>query len=363
MLLAGLLQAMLLVGCTDSHEPNARSDAGDDPIEDARMTAGNGSEANGGSGASGGGGGTGGEGGTGGSGATGGGSGEGGESGQSGAGGSGANGGAGGVGGQSGTGGGSGQGGTGGVSPPRDAGTRTDAETPDTGIVEELFTCEQVEAAYRDLLTAFADCTGASECHILLGQCGVGLGGCHEAVNNGLAQERLDALGLQYGNLGCTGSVCRCEPPPQVDCIRGQCRPAAERGCPERIREVACDATPPDCPEGFFPGSDGACWTGECLHCVNGCQSDDECVGVTYCGCGYHEGCGWAETVFRLDSETDPCIVDIADSDSCPDTCPISCPPVCEDDPNDRCCAWCDPPDGARCENGICVEILTHMCM
>ncbi len=133
--------------------------------------------------------------------------------------------------------------------------------------------------------------------------------------------------------------------------------------CPERIIEPACNALPPECPEGYFPGSDGMCWTGQCLHCIDGCQSDEDCVAVQVCGCGYHEGCGWAETRFRFALETDSCIQLI--TSPCPGACwdVLDCPPACGEDVPPRCCGWCDPPDDTECQGGECVEIITHMCM
>lgn len=132
--------------------------------------------------------------------------------------------------------------------------------------------------------------------------------------------------------------------------------------CPERIGPIACDAMPPDCAPDTFPATDGWCWTGECLDCERGCQSDADCVGVKVCGCGYHEGCGWAESLYALRLESDPCIVSIAAD--CPADCrPDVCPQPCASDSEYRCCGWCDPPDSARCQDGLCVEVLTHMCM
>ncbi|MFH1435712.1 MAG: hypothetical protein ABIJ56_08360 [Pseudomonadota bacterium] len=135
-----------------------------------------------------------------------------------------------------------------------------------------------------------------------------------------------------------------------------------ETSCPERILPALCPALPPDCPEGYFPVSDGTCWTGACLHCIDGCLSDGECVALQVCGCGYHEGCGWAETTFRFELETDECIRPI--DQACPGACHDSeeCPPVCEEDPNGRCCGWCDPPDDTQCVDGACEEIINHMC-
>jgi hypothetical protein len=94
---------------------------------------------------------------------------------------------------------------------------------------------------------------------------------------------------------------------------------------------------------------------------VDGCQSDDDCVAVQYCWCGYHEPCGWAETVFRLALETDDCIQHR--DGICPESCleHQSCPPDCDSININRCCGYCFP-DAAACENGSCVDLILHVC-
>ncbi len=122
--------------------------------------------------------------------------------------------------------------------------------------------------------------------------------------------------------------------------------------CSERIGSVLCDSLPPSCPPGQFPVSDGSCWTGKCLDCVDGCQSDTDCVVVRACGCNYHEGCQWAETSFRA-ALLDSCIR--TTQQQCTSDCPSS---FCNGDN----CPWCDA-DYAECINGACRSIVDHMCM
>ncbi|MFH1437313.1 MAG: hypothetical protein ABIJ56_16515 [Pseudomonadota bacterium] len=134
--------------------------------------------------------------------------------------------------------------------------------------------------------------------------------------------------------------------------------------CPERILPVSCDSIPPDCPPGYFPEVEGGCWSGKCLHCIDGCQSDDDCVAIQVCGCWYHEGCGWAETKYRFNLETDECIQLI--TSECPMDCggdDYECPSGCSGEGDYRCCGWCDPPDDTECVDGACIEIIDHMCM
>lgn len=122
-------------------------------------------------------------------------------------------------------------------------------------------------------------------------------------------------------------------------------------GCDERIVPVACNELPPDCPDGQFPASDGSCWTGACLDCLDGCQRDSDCVVVRACGCFYHEGCSWAETSYRA-ALLDECVRPV--TEQCTVDCPAS---FC----NGSTCPWCDA-DGAECVNGVCQEIINHMC-
>ncbi len=126
---------------------------------------------------------------------------------------------------------------------------------------------------------------------------------------------------------------------------------SGEQGCSDRILPVTCRAEPPDCAAGEFPASHGTCWTGECLDCVDGCQSNDDCVIVEACGCYYHEGCSWAETRYRAD-RLDPCIRAPGE------TCSADCP-------SDVCgaldCPWCTA-DVAQCDNGRCRGVVNHEC-
>jgi hypothetical protein len=95
----------------------------------------------------------------------------------------------------------------------------------------ELTTCAGVVAAYELLTTGIGQpCNVAPQCEVLVGHCGVGLGGCFYAVSRSgdaawyVSQEQLDALAARFQELGCTGPICRCAPPPeQADCIDHQC--------------------------------------------------------------------------------------------------------------------------------------------
>ena len=85
--------------------------------------------------------------------------------------------------------------------------------------------CSRIEAEYTRL-TEQVTCAGNTDCHLLFGSCGVGLGGCYYPVKVGVSQAQLDALSAQWTALGCEAGrpVCRCAAPPDtVSCDTGTC--------------------------------------------------------------------------------------------------------------------------------------------
>ncbi len=94
-----------------------------------------------------------------------------------------------------------------------------------TGCVQGMGTCEGVQAAYQWLISGDdKTCEDDTDCHMLNGQCGSGLGGCYEAVTLDVTDAMLVALGKKYGALGCISAVCDCgPPPPAVKCLDGKC--------------------------------------------------------------------------------------------------------------------------------------------
>jgi hypothetical protein len=67
-------------------------------------------------------------------------------------------------------------------------------------------------------------CVDQDDCHVLIGQCGAGLGGCHHVVNTGVSQMQLDDLGQAWTDAQCGGGVCDCaEPPSEVECTNDVC--------------------------------------------------------------------------------------------------------------------------------------------
>ncbi len=84
-------------------------------------------------------------------------------------------------------------------------------------------TCDDIEAAYTAATTGDA-MSCETECHILNGHCGVGLGSCYYGVNTGVSQSELDGIATRWVRLGCGGAVCDCGPPPEsVRCDAGGC--------------------------------------------------------------------------------------------------------------------------------------------
>lgn len=88
-------------------------------------------------------------------------------------------------------------------------------------------TCADLEAEYEALVGVTASMCGApGECHIVYGHCGVGLGGCHYALNVSTTQEALNDLASRWTAMGCDAGrpVCDCPMPPEdVRCDAGGC--------------------------------------------------------------------------------------------------------------------------------------------
>ncbi len=89
-------------------------------------------------------------------------------------------------------------------------------------------TCQTVEADYEKVISDNISCKSDADCQMLYGQCWIGLGGCYEFANQDLSQAVLDGLAKKFQELGCSGPVCKCAPPPAPACVDGQCGPAPE---------------------------------------------------------------------------------------------------------------------------------------
>jgi hypothetical protein len=83
--------------------------------------------------------------------------------------------------------------------------------------------CAEIEAAYESEVS-LAQCSVDEDCKIVLGHCGVGLGGCDYAVNVEVSETLLDQLADAYVAANCTQGVCDCAPPPAMAvCVEGTC--------------------------------------------------------------------------------------------------------------------------------------------
>ncbi|MBW2463511.1 MAG: hypothetical protein JRH11_17810 [Deltaproteobacteria bacterium] len=100
-----------------------------------------------------------------------------------------------------------------------------DSDCSVVGGVAVCGTCGSIELIYEGLTTGDATlCTIDADCHVLSGQCSVGLGGCYHAVNTDTTRDQLAALGAMYTAASCTSAVCDCTAPPSsVRCDAGSC--------------------------------------------------------------------------------------------------------------------------------------------
>ena len=94
-----------------------------------------------------------------------------------------------------------------------------------TGCASGIGSCAGVKETYDWIVgEGQAKCELDTDCKILSGSCGAGLGGCWEAVTIPTSQQVLAALGARYSALGCTEAVCDCAPQPaSVKCVTGKC--------------------------------------------------------------------------------------------------------------------------------------------
>jgi len=88
---------------------------------------------------------------------------------------------------------------------------------------DHQYSCDGVQGLYADYLEHKA-CTDDSDCVVVEGHCGIGIGGCYDAVNRAWGQAGLDAIAEVWTKEGCTGPVCDCSAPPDgAYCGNGVC--------------------------------------------------------------------------------------------------------------------------------------------
>lgn len=84
-------------------------------------------------------------------------------------------------------------------------------------------TCNQLTALHDDYVSHTA-CQDDSDCVMVWGLCGVGLGRCYHTINRRWGREGLSAIGDAWKAADCGGAVCACaEPPETVICDDGVC--------------------------------------------------------------------------------------------------------------------------------------------
>lgn len=199
--------------------------------------------------------------------------------------------------------------------------------------------CEELDNDYA-VLVANKACAQDSDCQILDGQCGVGIGGCYEIVNQSVQQGQLDALGADFEQ-NCVGPVCTCEAPP------------AAAACEAGICVAVEEPEPEVCPETSPLNNDN-----------NSCRTPD-------LRCSYGEECCCGECFASLEcfctedgtfacAATDACFID-----SCEGRCDEDDPQVCGTDgvTYDNVCdssdAGVEVASEGPCEDGdVCQSIL-----
>lgn len=176
-------------------------------------------------------------------------------------------------------------------------------------------TCNDVKDAYNKLVKQ-TQCSEASDCHVVTGYCGMGLGGCWHITSTKLSQADLKALLTRWQSLQCRGPVCSCLPPPKsVTCVSGVCAAGKANSC-DSVRS------------GY----------NTLIQNNRSCKVDTDCHILTgHCGVGLG-GCYYATNVSLTQSQLDKLKTQWT-TQKCTG-------PVC------RCAA---PPAGAKCDAGVCV--------
>ena len=138
-------------------------------------------------------------------------------------------------------------------------------------------TCEDIQDEYEYFHHGiFSECEFDNDCITVWGDCDVGLGNCHYAVNESTYfEEQINELVDMWNENDCMEWVCDCLDLPNVVCSEGQCELAY---CYEP-NPVGCFQS--GCPDGY-----------ECIDDANDCNPSwcgcDEMIGEWWCT----EDCG-----------------------------------------------------------------------
>jgi hypothetical protein len=88
--------------------------------------------------------------------------------------------------------------------------------------------CEEIAALYDDYVSHTA-CSDDTDCAVVHGQCGIGIGGCHHVLNRHWGAAGISSLGDMWLAAACSGPVCDCPAPPtSATCDSGVCVAASE---------------------------------------------------------------------------------------------------------------------------------------
>jgi hypothetical protein len=111
--------------------------------------------------------------------------------------------------------------------PPMPQSAPSEPEPPPSTAATLPDDCDGLRRVYREQIEAARGCAVDADCHVVSGDCAVGLEGCWHLVNRSLTSEDTAAIADRFVELGGTGPVCRCAPPPaHARCAEGVCEAA-----------------------------------------------------------------------------------------------------------------------------------------
>jgi len=214
--------------------------------------------------------------------------------------------------------------------------------------------CTGIETRYLDTVAQSKSCNTGADCQVVYGHCGIGVGGCHYAVNASFDATALDALAAEFTDNNCSGPVCRCVVPPPVDCVEGACAFVdATSPCPghavgetwidtDGCNACTCTADGPACTDRACASCDGiAAQYAAAVAETYTCQSDDQCMvvpgdcGISLGGCYYFSTADLAARLQPLVSQWQ--------QQGCGEGLPV--------------CDCAAPPDQLACVDGACTPL------
>ena len=97
-----------------------------------------------------------------------------------------------------------------------------------TNCINQPYLCEDIQYDYDQLHSGvYATCEFDNDCVSVWGDCDVGLGGCHYAVNqDSYPEQQINDLVDLWLETKCTSGVCDCAAEPYAQCIDNTCTPA-----------------------------------------------------------------------------------------------------------------------------------------